>query len=433
MVPVDKIYFSASWSPSIENLNPALKSLSQKIDSFFKKIILFIPNSLVKPIIRFFVYPSSSFLFYAAVSIYRCVYSKNLFYFDMEKQSVIQQHGYSAQAIEATTPDQVKLRGHFLKHPQHDGNPNARVLLCFHGNGDFYQSSTSNWLRELLASNKDVPYSFLLFNPRGVASSQRAGSDEDTLKIDAESMYQFAVEGLKIPESRLDLYGHSLGGGQAANLKALHPSTGGRVFLDRTFASLDMMVSMVFMNARPWIRDLARRLVKYCGWEFDNYRAVNQIKDPVVVFSHASDCSIPKSCSLAQSIIQNGLKDAQAPVRILEFGGGNGVAHMDPLTGFAKQDGVEPVLNAFNVSCGKVRVHCDVGFGNALYIRGQGAEHLHWSKGVLMKNVDANTWEHDFQSADISKLEFKYLINDSLWETGRNRTNSAKQLDPCFA
>jgi hypothetical protein len=55
----------------------------------------------------------------------------------------------------------------------------------------------------------------------------------------------------------------------------------------------------------------------------------------------------------------------------------------------------------------------DVGFGNALYIRGTGPG-LSWQKGLPMRNTGADKWE--WSSVEVSApFQAKVLINDSIW------------------
>lgn len=60
----------------------------------------------------------------------------------------------------------------------------------------------------------------------------------------------------------------------------------------------------------------------------------------------------------------------------------------------------------------------DIGWGNALYIRGEGAG-LSWDKGILMDNAGADRWEWK-TIAPHSGIIFKLLINDTLWSSGEN-------------
>ena len=62
-----------------------------------------------------------------------------------------------------------------------------------------------------------------------------------------------------------------------------------------------------------------------------------------------------------------------------------------------------------------IEAKIDVGFGNALYLRGQGPG-LSWERGVPCECVNRNTWRWTAPGAE--KLTFKLLLNDSVWARG---------------
>lgn len=72
-----------------------------------------------------------------------------------------------------------------------------------------------------------------------------------------------------------------------------------------------------------------------------------------------------------------------------------------------------------------VNVRIDVGFGNTLYIRGQG-DGLSWDKGTPLECVDAATWVWSTKNAE-GNIEFKLLLNDQVWAQGENMTVAAGQ------
>lgn len=81
----------------------------------------------------------------------------------------------------------------------------------------------------------------------------------------------------------------------------------------------------------------------------------------------------------------------------------------------------------------RVVVKYDVGFGNALYIRGKGAN-LNWDKGILLRNVKPDEWHWEID-LPFNACEFKVLINDSEYEIGGNHpltAGSAIQYTPKF-
>jgi len=62
----------------------------------------------------------------------------------------------------------------------------------------------------------------------------------------------------------------------------------------------------------------------------------------------------------------------------------------------------------------------DVGFGNSLYVRGEGAG-LSWDKGVQLENVSPYEWTFSSTTAK-GDITFKFLINDEIWAEGENIT-----------
>jgi hypothetical protein len=62
-----------------------------------------------------------------------------------------------------------------------------------------------------------------------------------------------------------------------------------------------------------------------------------------------------------------------------------------------------------------IEAKIDVGFGNAVYLRGQGPG-LSWERGVPCECVNGNVWRWTAPRAE--KLTFKLLLNDSVWAKG---------------
>ena len=65
-----------------------------------------------------------------------------------------------------------------------------------------------------------------------------------------------------------------------------------------------------------------------------------------------------------------------------------------------------------------VAVNADIGYGNTLFIRGQGLG-LKWDKGLPLNCVDSTTWVWSVNNGN-GKAEFKVLINDEVWSKGEN-------------
>jgi hypothetical protein len=85
----------------------------------------------------------------------------------------------------------------------------------------------------------------------------------------------------------------------------------------------------------------------------------------------------------------------------------------------ARRTRVVPVKTAGNRAARltTIKAKIDVGFGNALYLRGQG-DGLSWERGVPLKCVDGQTWQW---SGPVAKpLTFKLLVNDTVWARGED-------------
>lgn len=60
----------------------------------------------------------------------------------------------------------------------------------------------------------------------------------------------------------------------------------------------------------------------------------------------------------------------------------------------------------------------DIGFGNHLYIRGEGPG-LSWDHGLAMDCVGAGLWTSTVKNATVP-VTFKVLVNDLSWSTGND-------------
>ncbi len=81
-----------------------------------------------------------------------------------------------------------------------------------------------------------------------------------------------------------------------------------------------------------------------------------------------------------------------------------------------------------------IEAKIDVGFGNTLYLRGEGIKGVDWDHGVPLKCVDGSTWQWSGEAAD-EKLKFKLLLNDKVWAKGEDvvATPGQKvQITPSF-
>jgi len=80
-----------------------------------------------------------------------------------------------------------------------------------------------------------------------------------------------------------------------------------------------------------------------------------------------------------------------------------------------------------------IDVKVDVGFGNAIFLRGQGSG-LTWEHGVPLSCVDGGTWR--WSQTVASPITFKVLLNDKVWSAGGDLVAAPGQkieVSPSFA
>jgi hypothetical protein len=81
----------------------------------------------------------------------------------------------------------------------------------------------------------------------------------------------------------------------------------------------------------------------------------------------------------------------------------------------------------------RIAAKVDVGYGNTLFIRGEGAG-LSWDKGQPLDCLEGSTWRWSSRPG-AEPVTFKLLINDQLWCRGANMTAAAgsqAEVAPAF-
>ena len=79
-----------------------------------------------------------------------------------------------------------------------------------------------------------------------------------------------------------------------------------------------------------------------------------------------------------------------------------------------------------------IEARIDVGFGNNLFLRGEG-NGLSWNSGVPLQCVDGKTWRWSTQATD--NLKFKLLLNDAVWSQGEDlvaKPGAKVEIQPQF-
>ncbi|MEO7597288.1 MAG: hypothetical protein ABIV50_00025, partial [Opitutus sp.] len=80
-----------------------------------------------------------------------------------------------------------------------------------------------------------------------------------------------------------------------------------------------------------------------------------------------------------------------------------------------------------------ISANADVGFGNGLYVRGEGPG-LSWEKGLRMECVADDRWSLALGEST-RPFVFKFLVNDERWSIGDDYTiapGASVMLTPAF-
>jgi abhydrolase domain-containing protein 17 len=156
----------------------------------------------------------------------------------------------------------------------HLPNPRATVTVLYaHGNAEDLGHAAP-----LLEELRRAGFAVLAFDYRGYGSSTGGPPSAAGATSDMEAVYRHAVQTLKIPPSRIVLYGRSVGSGPATDLAARVPIGG--LVLESAFVSAFRVLTRV--SLLPFDR-------------FHNLRHIRRVRAPVLVIHGTEDEVIPVS------------------------------------------------------------------------------------------------------------------------------------------
>lgn len=208
---------------------------------------------------------------------------------------------FHLKRIELVTPDGVKIRGTFMQRK--DCEENAPVVIFAQPNQALAHGSEG-----ITAFNGIINYSvieekkcnFLVFDYRGVGTSEGSPTLAKDLIIDGESVYQFAKDSLKVDPQNIHMMGYSFGGGVTAQVKALHPESTGNYVNDRSFTSIIDTTYILF--GKGIIAKIACGLLRLLGWNaLNSASALEKIKSRTLLAYHPKDEVIRNEAQLSAS------------------------------------------------------------------------------------------------------------------------------------
>jgi fermentation-respiration switch protein FrsA (DUF1100 family) len=182
-----------------------------------------------------------------------------------------EQLGIAAEELHLQAEDGVWLHAFFLQGPP----DSSRAILFLHGNAGNASHRLPN-----AAALRNLGAHVLLIDYRGYGLSEGRPSERGVY-ADARAGLAHLVEVREVPESRVVLFGRSLGGAVAVDLAQDRPLGG--VILESTFTSLHDM-------ARRAVGPLAT-LVARSG--FDSTAKISRVRAPLLFFHGSRDSIVP--------------------------------------------------------------------------------------------------------------------------------------------
>ncbi|RAK99657.1 alpha/beta hydrolase [Aspergillus ibericus CBS 121593] len=186
--------------------------------------------------------------------------------------------------LQIPTPDGESLHGLFIR-PKRKRTAEDVTVLMFHGNaGNIgHRIPIAKVLQDILGCN------VLMLEYRGYGLSTGT-PDEAGLKVDAQTGLDYIRQRAETKDSKIVVYGQSLGGAVAINLVASNQENGAiaGLILENTFLSIRKLIPTVF----PPARYLARFCHQYWTSE-DVLPKITQV--PILFLSGLRDEIVPPS------------------------------------------------------------------------------------------------------------------------------------------
>ncbi|KAL4968071.1 alpha/beta hydrolase [Aspergillus stella-maris] len=187
------------------------------------------------------------------------------------------------EELHLRTPDNVSLHAYFIRAPSKRAE-NLTVLM-FHGNAGNvgHRIPIAKVLQEYLSCN------VLMVEYRGYGLSTGV-PDENGLKIDAQTALDHLRQRGETADSRIVVYGQSLGGAVSIHLVAKNEDRGdiAALILENTFLSIRKLIPSVFPPARY--------LARFCHQTWTSEEILPKItKTPILFLSGLKDEIVPPS------------------------------------------------------------------------------------------------------------------------------------------
>lgn len=176
------------------------------------------------------------------------------------------------------TEDGINLHTWLLLQPNSENTP---TLIYFHGNA----GNMGFLLKNAALMFAIAKVNILLMDYRGYGRSDGIPS-ESGINLDADAVLKYCIKHPRLTNSKMVLFGRSLGGAVAISLAQRYPSLVAGVIVENTFLSVGDMVDVLM----PFLKHI-RRFVLKMNW--DSHIKIADLKMPIMFIAGDSDELVP--------------------------------------------------------------------------------------------------------------------------------------------
>ncbi|WP_103123510.1 alpha/beta hydrolase [Nostoc cycadae] len=171
----------------------------------------------------------------------------------------------NASILKVPVTDKQKISAVYLPNPRAE-----YTMLYIHGNAEDIGD-----VQPFLERLHQWGFSVFAYDYRGYGTSDGKPGESNAYQ-DAEAAYTYLTQQLKVPTTKIIVYGRSVGGGSAVDLATRHPVAG--LILESTFTSAFRVV--VPFPLLPFDK-------------FSNLKKLPQVNCPILVMHGQADQTIP--------------------------------------------------------------------------------------------------------------------------------------------
>lgn len=188
------------------------------------------------------------------------------------------EHMLDFEDVVVETSDGYKLRGWFIKQPDPE---QYETIIFFHANA----ANIGFRLPNLKSIYEKCEVNILIVGYRGFGHSEGI-PNEAGLRLDAEAIFDWAIANPQINNSKIFIFGRSLGGAVAVHLCSKRKENIQGLILENTFTSIGQMVDHIF----PFISFL-KQVILCIDW--NSLDAIKDLKLPILFISGRNDNIVP--------------------------------------------------------------------------------------------------------------------------------------------